>query len=189
MLAATVAGLWLEPLFQTPLSGQIALALACPVLWDLHRPRGALGKGFALGTAAGITLTPALLIPYLLLTGQVRAGLTALAAFAGSGLLGQLVLPGASAEFWSRHPPAGGRSLLLDWPHLWVWTVPLLTALLAAVLRRRSPLGRRDVRAAEDPQHHEQRQPPARHHVPGHRVRQRSSSRSVSRRPAARRRP
>lgn len=66
VLAATVAGLWLEPMFQTPLSGQIALALslACPVLWDLHRPRGALGKGFALGTAAGITLTPALLIPY-----------------------------------------------------------------------------------------------------------------------------
>ncbi|MCY0927403.1 glycosyltransferase family 87 protein [Streptomyces sp. H27-H1] len=137
VLTATVAGLWLEPLFQTPLSGQIALALACPVLWDLHRPRGALGKGFALGTAAGITLTPALLIPYLLLTGRIRAGLTALGAFAGTGLLGLLVLPGASAEFWSRHPPQGGRSLLLDWPHLWVWTVPLLTALLAAALRLR----------------------------------------------------
>lgn len=148
VLAATVAGLWLEPLFQTPLSGQIALALACPVLWDLHRPRGALGKGFALGTAAGITLTPALLIPYLLLTGQVRAGLTALGAFAGSGLLGLLVLPGASAEFWSRHPPAGGRSLLLDWPHLWVWTVPLLTALLAAGLRLRARLRMRLSRPA-----------------------------------------
>ncbi|WP_328299464.1 DUF2029 domain-containing protein [Streptomyces sp. NBC_00435] len=143
VLAATVAGLWLEPLlFRTPLSGQISLALACPVLWDLLRPHAALGKGFALGTAAGITLTPALLIPYLLLTGRVRAGLTALAAFAGSGLLGMLVLPGPSAEFWSRHPPAGGRSLVLDWPHLWVWSVPLLTALLAAALRRgRSAVG------------------------------------------------
>lgn len=143
VLAATVAGLWLEPLFQDPLSGQINLALACAVLWDLLRPRTALGKGFALGAAAGITLTPALLIPYLLLTGRTRAGLTALGAFAGSGLLGLLVLPRASAEFWSRHLPAGGRSLLLDWPHLWVWAVPLLTALLAAALRRRrSPRGR-----------------------------------------------
>ncbi|MGW5402527.1 glycosyltransferase family 87 protein [Streptomyces sp. NPDC003952] len=146
VLAATVAGLCLEPLFRSPLSGQVALALACLVLWDLHRPCGALGKGFALGTAAGITLAPALLIPYLLLTGRVRTGLTALAAFAGSCLLGLLVLPGASAEFWSRHPPTGGRSLLLDRPHLWVWAVPLLTALLAEALRHRSRSRRRQVR-------------------------------------------
>ncbi|MBT2448338.1 DUF2029 domain-containing protein [Streptomyces sp. ISL-43] len=183
VLAATVAGLWLEPLFQTPLTGQINLALACPVLWDLRRPSAALGKGFALGTAAGITLTPALLIPYLLLTGRVKAGLTGLGAFAGTGLLGLLVLPRASAEFWSRHLPAGGRSILLDWPHLWVWAVPLLTALLAAALRRRgslrgcpgvpgvpsprSPLREEGVRVAADPHDHG-RQPPARHHVLRH---------------------
>ncbi|WP_405490331.1 glycosyltransferase family 87 protein [Streptomyces sp. NBC_00096] len=162
VLAATVAGLWLEPLlFRTPLTGQISLALACPVLWDLLRPHAALGKGFVLGTAAGITLTPALLIPYLLLTGRVRAGLTALAAFAGTGLLGLLVLPGASAEFWSRHPSSGGRSLLLDWPHLWVWAVPLLTALLATALRRgRPPAGARTT----------DRRPEARHPAAGPRA-------------------
>ncbi|MET9467505.1 glycosyltransferase family 87 protein [Streptomyces sp. NPDC006544] len=135
VMAATIAGLWLEPLFQTPLPGQISLGLACVVLWDLRRPRAALGKGFALGTAAGITLTPALLIPYLLLTGRVRAGLTALAALAGTGLLGLLVLPRASTEFWSRHLATGGRALLVDWPHLWVWAVPLLVALLGAACR------------------------------------------------------
>ncbi|MFG3000905.1 glycosyltransferase family 87 protein [Streptomyces sp. NPDC048340] len=183
VLAATLAGLWLEPVFQTPLSGQISLALACLVLWDLRRPTAALGKGFALGTAAGITLTPAVLIPYLLMTGRIRAGLTALGAFAGTGLLGLLVLPQASAEFWSRHLPATGRALLLDWPHLWVWSVPLLTALLARTPRRRrggtegaalpgvpaprSPLREEGVRVAEDPQDHEQ-QTPARHHVLGH---------------------
>ncbi|OKI62993.1 glycosyltransferase 87 family protein [Streptomyces sp. MJM1172] len=134
VLAATTAGLWLEPLFQTPLTGQINLALACLAVWDLGRARSALGKGFALGTAAGITLTPALLVPYLLLTGRARAGLTALAAFTGTALLGLLVLPHASAEFWARHLPATGRALPLDWPwsHLWVWSVPLLAILTRA---------------------------------------------------------
>ncbi|WP_323145263.1 glycosyltransferase family 87 protein [Streptomyces sp. NBC_01565] len=142
VLAATIAGLWLEPLFQTPLTGQINLALACLAVWDLGRSRTALGKGFALGTAAGITLTPALLVPYLLLTGRVRAGLTALAAFTGTALLGLLVLPQASAEFWARHLPATGRALPLDWPwsHLWVWCVPLLAVLTRAARRRPAPV-------------------------------------------------
>ncbi|MET9606376.1 glycosyltransferase family 87 protein [Streptomyces sp. NPDC006512] len=138
VLAATIAGLWLEPLFQTPLPGQINLALACLAVWDLGRARTALGRGFALGTAAGITLTPAVFIPYLLLTGRVRAGLTALAGFAGTGLLGLLVLPQASADFWARHLPRTGRDLLLHWPHLWVWAVPLLAVLTAALGRRRA---------------------------------------------------
>ncbi|ROQ97358.1 alpha-1,2-mannosyltransferase [Streptomyces sp. 2132.2] len=165
VLAATIAGLWVEPLFQSLLAAQINLALACLVLWDLRRPRAALGQGFALGTAAGITLTPALLIPYLLLTGRIRAALTALGAFAGTALLGLLVLPQASAEFWARHLPASGRALLPDWPHLWVWSVPLLALLARAAARRRpapkpglvmvpvrrSPLGQRDVRVVEAP--------------------------------------
>ncbi|MER5812077.1 glycosyltransferase family 87 protein [Streptomyces sp. NPDC002033] len=136
VLAVTIAGLWLEPLFQSPLPGQINLALACLALWDLGRPRFALGKGFALGIAAGITLTPAVFIPYLLVTRRVRAGLTALAGFAGTALLGLLVLPQASADFWARHLPATGRALLLDWAHLWVWCVPLLSVLAGALARR-----------------------------------------------------
>ncbi|RKT06066.1 alpha-1,2-mannosyltransferase [Streptomyces sp. 3211.6] len=158
VLAATIAGLWLEPLFQSPLPGQINLALACLALWDLGRPRAALGKGFALGTAAGITLTPAVFVPYLLLTGRARAGLTALAGLAGTALLGALVLPEASADFWAHHPPTADGAPLLHWRHLWVWAVPPLTALAAGTataLRRhrhraaaaripapRSPLGR-----------------------------------------------
>ncbi|MFE1792383.1 glycosyltransferase 87 family protein [Streptomyces sp. NPDC059525] len=161
VLAATIGGLWLEPLFQSPLPGQINLALACLALWDLGRPRGALGKGFALGTAAGITLTPAVFIPYLLLTGRVRAGLTALAGFTGTALLGALVLPEASADFWAHHPPTADGAPLLHWQQLWVWAVPPLTALAvrtagalrgrrhrateAPVPAPRSPLGREDV--------------------------------------------
>ncbi|UUU40749.1 glycosyltransferase family 87 protein [Streptomyces sp. NBC_00162] len=133
VLAATIAGLWLEPLVQAPLPGLVNLALACLVLWDLGRPAGSLGKGFALGTAAGITLTPAAFVPYLLLTGRVRAGLTALAALTGTALLGLVAFPEASAEFWIRHLPATGRALLRDWPALWIWLAPPLAALLAAL--------------------------------------------------------
>ncbi|WP_405797817.1 glycosyltransferase 87 family protein [Streptomyces sp. NBC_01506] len=96
--------LWLEPVFRTVLQGEISLALTCLVLWDLTRPDHALGKGFALGIAAGVELTPALFIAYLLLTGRpggVRAGLTALASLIGTMLLGALVLPRASLDFWT----------------------------------------------------------------------------------------
>ncbi|MGW1882241.1 glycosyltransferase 87 family protein [Streptomyces sp. NPDC001970] len=102
VLAATAFALWLEPVFQTVVFGQINLALACLVLWDLSRPPGALGKGFALGVAAGVKLTPAVFVVLLLITGRVRAGLTALASLLGTVLLGALVLPEASADFWTR---------------------------------------------------------------------------------------
>ncbi|MFI5827645.1 glycosyltransferase 87 family protein [Streptomyces sp. NPDC051578] len=185
VLAATVAGLWAEPLFQSPLPGQINLALACVAVWDLGRPRAALGKGFALGTAAGITLTPAVLIPYLLLTGRIRTGLTALAAFAGTGLLGLLVLPQASAEFWTRHFAAGGRALLPELPHLWVWCVPLLAFLTRAAGRRRGPAARvpppRSPVAEAAPRWAERRPPDGRPPE--------ARPAGVSRSPAARRRP
>ncbi|MEU3184560.1 glycosyltransferase 87 family protein [Streptomyces sp. NPDC006923] len=101
VVVAVALGLWLEPVFQTVLFGQINLALACLVLWDLSRPEHALGKGFALGVAAGIKLTPAVFIVYLLMTGRVRSGLIAVASLTGTVLLGVLVLPEASGEFWT----------------------------------------------------------------------------------------
>ncbi|GGK13952.1 hypothetical protein GCM10011583_52470 [Streptomyces camponoticapitis] len=105
-------GLWLEPVLRTLLFGEISLALTCLVLWDLTRPDHALGKGFALGIAAGVELTPALFIAYLLLTGRaesVRAGLTALASLIGTMLLGALVLPQASLDFWTLRVFETGR--------------------------------------------------------------------------------
>lgn len=109
LCTATALGLWLEPVFQTVLFGQINLALACLVLWDLTRPRGTLGKGFWLGVAAGIKLTPAVFVAYLLLRGRTREAGTAVAAFAGTVLLGALVLPSASVEFFTRRLYETGR--------------------------------------------------------------------------------
>ncbi|MGW4982645.1 glycosyltransferase 87 family protein [Streptomyces mirabilis] len=109
LCAATALALWLEPVFQTVLFGQINLAVACLILWDLTRPPGAPGKGIALGIAAGVKLTPAVFVAYLLLRGRRREAVTALAAFAGTVLLGALALPAASVDFWTRRLYETGR--------------------------------------------------------------------------------
>ncbi|MET9495561.1 glycosyltransferase 87 family protein [Streptomyces sp. NPDC006552] len=105
----TSGALWLEPVFQTVLFGQINLALAVLVLWDLNRPDGARGKGLALGVAAGIKLTPALFIGHLLLTGRRREAAYAAAGAAATVALGAAVLPYASVEFWTRRLYETGR--------------------------------------------------------------------------------
>ncbi|WP_369175211.1 glycosyltransferase 87 family protein [Streptomyces sp. R28] len=102
LCAATAAALWLEPVFQTLLFGQINLALACLVLWDLTRPSGARFRGAAVGIAAGVKLTPAIFIGYLLLRGRHREAGTATVACAGTVALGAAVLPAASLDFWTR---------------------------------------------------------------------------------------
>ncbi|MFJ9816782.1 glycosyltransferase 87 family protein [Streptomyces sp. NPDC101151] len=105
----TALALWLEPVFQTLLFGQINLALACLVLWDLTRPPGTRTKGLALGLATGIKLTPAVFVVHLLLRGDRREAATAAAGFTATVLLGALLLPSASAEFWTGRLYETGR--------------------------------------------------------------------------------
>ncbi|MFJ6944900.1 glycosyltransferase 87 family protein [Streptomyces wuyuanensis] len=134
VLAATAVGLWLEPVFQTVVFGQINLALVCLVLWDLSRPDDAVGKGFALGIAAGVKLTPVVFIVLLLITGRRRGGLTALASLAGTVLLGALVLPEASADFWTRRIFETDRV-----GKAWIIENQSLQGLFARVLHRAEP--------------------------------------------------
>ncbi|WP_374991199.1 glycosyltransferase 87 family protein [Streptomyces sp. LHD-70] len=133
-LAATALGIWLEPVFQTLLFGQINLALACLVLWDLSRPEGAVGKGFALGIAAGIKLTPGFFVVYLLITGRIRTAVTAIASFIGTVLLGVLVLPGASVDFWTRRMFETSRV-----GKAWIVDNQSLQGLVARVLHTEEP--------------------------------------------------
>ncbi|TJZ53124.1 DUF2029 domain-containing protein [Streptomyces piniterrae] len=134
LLTGTALGLWIEPVFQTFVFGQINLALTCLVLWDLTRPDGARLKGFATGIAAGVKLTPALFAVYLLVTGRVKAACTALAGFAVSVLLGLLVLPEASVEFWTRRMFETGRV-----GKAWIVDNQSLQGLLARVLHDPEP--------------------------------------------------
>ncbi|AKA05468.1 hypothetical protein SAZ_25715 [Streptomyces noursei ZPM] len=134
LLGTTALGLWLEPVFQTLVFGQVNLALTCLVLWDLSRPDGARFKGFATGLAAGIKLTPAIFAVYLLITGRVKAAFTALAGFVVSVLLGALVLPGASVDFWTRRMFETQRV-----GKVWIVDNQSLQGLVARLLRTTEP--------------------------------------------------
>lgn len=109
VIVAVASGLWLEPVFQTFVYGQINLALTVAVLWDLSRPDGARGKGVLTGIAAGLKLTPALFIVHLALTGRRRDAARATAVLAGTVLIGVAVLPGASVDFWTARLFETGR--------------------------------------------------------------------------------
>ncbi|MFE5582941.1 glycosyltransferase 87 family protein [Kitasatospora sp. NPDC056531] len=103
VVLVTGLGVWLEPVFTTLRYGQINLALACLILWDLTRSDGHRSKGVAIGIAAGIKLTPGLFAVYLLITGRVRAAFTAALTFLGTFLIGALFLPDATWGFWTKY--------------------------------------------------------------------------------------
>jgi alpha-1,2-mannosyltransferase len=99
-LAALLIGViaWLEPLRLTAELGQINLVLLVLVVIDL------LGRGrwsgVGIGLAAGLKLTPALFIVYLLVTRRFRAAAVATATFAATVGLGFAVAPTDSATYW-----------------------------------------------------------------------------------------
>ncbi|MFJ4675297.1 glycosyltransferase 87 family protein [Kitasatospora sp. NPDC088783] len=117
ILLVTGLGVWLEPVFTTLRYGQINLALACLILWDLTRPDRVRSKGVAIGIAAGIKLTPGLFAVYLLITGRVRAAFVAGATFVGTFLIGALFLPDATRGFWTTYlfdSSRVGKTVIVD---------------------------------------------------------------------------
>ncbi|SOD85703.1 glycosyltransferase 87 family protein [Streptomyces sp. Ag109_G2-15] len=134
LCACTALALWLEPVFQTLLFGQINLAVTCLALWDLTRPPGARAKGLALGLATGIKLTPAVFVVYVFLRGRKREAATATAGFAGTVLLGALLLPSASTDYWTRRLYETGRV-----GKAWIVDNQSLRGLVARVLGDSAP--------------------------------------------------
>ncbi len=115
-LGLSAVTLWMEPVYWTLYYGQINLVLLALVLLDFSLPDSCRWKGIATGIAAAIKLTPLVFIPYLLASGRVRAGITSLLTFAATVLLGFVVLPTASAQFWTSRSAqgAGGTQKMVD---------------------------------------------------------------------------
>ncbi|MGW1993259.1 glycosyltransferase 87 family protein [Embleya sp. NPDC001921] len=146
---SAAALLWTEPVQENLRFGQINLLLLVLVLADFARPRGARFTGVGVGLAAGLKLTPAIFIPYLLLTGRVREGLTALGVFVATFAAAFAVLPRECADYWgglflddtriglAQFPGnqsvhgAVTRQFGAQSPPGWLW--PLLAVLVAAV--------------------------------------------------------
>ena len=99
-LLGSAAALLTEPVFRTMYLGQVNLLLMALVIGDLAQPDGRRLKGTAVGIAAGIKLIPLVFIPYLLLTRRFRAAATAAGTFAGTVVLGFLVVPHDSSDWW-----------------------------------------------------------------------------------------
>jgi alpha-1,2-mannosyltransferase len=101
-LAALLVGVlaWLEPIRLTAELGQINLVLLVLVVADLLATKQRKWAGVGIGLAAGIKLTPALFIVYLLVTRRVRAAVVATATFAATLGFGFAVAPSDSSTFW-----------------------------------------------------------------------------------------
>ncbi|WP_415975982.1 glycosyltransferase 87 family protein [Rhodococcus sp. 077-4] len=100
-IGLAVAFTWLEPVRMTIWLGQINLLLLVLVLFDLTRGEGSRLRGVGVGVAAGLKLTPAFFVLYLLALRQWRAALVASATFAVTVAFGLLIIPSDSWKFWT----------------------------------------------------------------------------------------
>ncbi|MFJ4653635.1 glycosyltransferase 87 family protein [Nocardia sp. NPDC088792] len=90
-----------EPIRETMAFGQINILLLLLVSVDMALPDSSRWKGILTGIAAGIKLTPAFFILYLLVTRRFRAAATAFGALLATMVVGLAVLPKDSLTFWS----------------------------------------------------------------------------------------
>jgi alpha-1,2-mannosyltransferase len=95
----------LDPDKLTVAYGQINFFLVLLVVVDLtttiRRGSLVLPRGVLLGIAAAVKLTPLIFVPYLFLTRQFKAGVTALATFLACGLAAFAAAPHSSWLYWS----------------------------------------------------------------------------------------
>jgi alpha-1,2-mannosyltransferase len=103
-LVFSAAAIWLEPERTNLKYGQINVFIAVLVLADLAllaRPsRLSWLRGAGIGLGAGLKLTPAIFVVYLLATRRYRAAATAAAVFAGTVALAFVLVPGDAARYW-----------------------------------------------------------------------------------------
>lgn len=81
--------------------GQISIDLMAILIWDLTRPPGARWRGWSVGVATGMKLMALVFLPYLLLTRQWRAAAVAAGVAAATVVIGFVLLPEDSREYWT----------------------------------------------------------------------------------------
>jgi alpha-1,2-mannosyltransferase len=94
------AAVWADPVMSVLTWGQIDLVVLAITLGDLCVRDDRWWKGAGVGLAAGIKITPAIFILYLLLTRRYRAAFAATTAFGVTVLVSFAALPGSARQFW-----------------------------------------------------------------------------------------
>ena len=150
----TLGAVALEPIWQNFTFGQVNILIMLAVLVDLLRPSHRW-SGVLIGMAAGMKLTPLVLVVFLVLVGGRPAARRAMVTFACTVALGFVANPGWSASYWGHGlvdagrigPPAlahnqsvyGALTRLLDArPSILLWlavAVPVAVAVLGVAVR------------------------------------------------------
>ena len=113
-LALVLPVVLFDPVRQTFLLGQVNIILALMIVADLTMDLP-VPRGILIGLAAAIKVTPIILIPYLFLTRQGRAGLRAIGAFAAAALLAAAVNSSTSWSYWTHYIRDPQRAGMLSW--------------------------------------------------------------------------
>ncbi|GGF19629.1 glycosyltransferase 87 family protein [Williamsia phyllosphaerae] len=100
-VALVTVALLMEPVRTTIWYGQINVFLMAIVMWDLLRPDGSRLKGFSVGLAAGIKLTPGFFGLYLLATRRWKPAIIAAVTGLLTVVIGAAIIPRGSWKFWS----------------------------------------------------------------------------------------
>lgn len=90
----------LDPVRETLLLGQVNTFLALAVIMDVTMVRPDR-RGWLVGLAAAIKITPLILIPYLFLTHQQGAWKRAISAFIAAGTAAAICAPTTSWRYWT----------------------------------------------------------------------------------------
>ena len=113
-LALVLPVVLFDPVRQTFLLGQVNIILALMVVADMTLDLP-LPRGILVGLAAAIKVTPAILIPYLFLTKQGRAGTRAVASFCAAAILATAVNASTSWSYWTHYIRDPQRAGMLSW--------------------------------------------------------------------------
>ncbi len=119
--------IWLEPVRLSLQLGQINVVMMAIVLADVLSQPSRRWTGIGVGIAAGIKLTPALFIVFLVATGRRREAVIAGLTFISTIAVGFVLLPADSNEFWLRGRFQDVRRISSD---------PLANTSLAGLLAR-----------------------------------------------------
>ncbi|GHJ40352.1 glycosyltransferase 87 family protein [Streptomyces sp. TS71-3] len=109
VIAFSAAFVWLFPGRTSLMLGQVTFLILAVTAWDLTRPDGSRAKGVGIGLMAGLKLIPGIFAVYYLCTGRRVPALVAAGTFVATAAVGWLVLPGDSADYWTRYVFASDR--------------------------------------------------------------------------------